>query len=207
MKAVLQRVTSASVTVDKQLISSIGKGILCFAAVGPDDSQKDADSMASRVVKLKMWPDPAGSGWKKSVKDVDGEILCVSQFTLYASTKKGNKPDFHGAARPEKGKELYDYFFSKVQELHGPEKVKNGVFQAMMDVSLVNDGPVGVDYQSRDGAVTIEIDTSPPKKDAKSDQGNTLNRRETKAHQEAPSSTNAAGSEQSTTDLPQELLN
>lgn len=91
-------------------------------------------------------------------------IPSVSQFTLYASTKKGNKPDFHGAAGAEKGKELYDYFFSKVQELHGSGKVKNGVFQAMMDVSLVNDGPVGVDYQSLDGAVKRSIfeTTIPP---------------------------------------------
>ena len=72
---------------------------------------------------------------------------------MLASTKKGSKPDFHGAAGGEKAKELYDYFFTKVQDLYEPEKVKNGVFQAMMEVSLVNDGPVGVDYRCEDGAV------------------------------------------------------
>ena len=77
----------------------------------------------------------------------------MSQFTLLASTKKGSKPDFHGAAGGEKAKELYDHFFTKVQELYESEKVKNGVFQAMMQVGLVNDGPVGVDYRSDDGAV------------------------------------------------------
>lgn len=80
-------------------------------------------------------------------------LVLVSQFTLLASTKKGSKPDFHGAAGVEKAKELYGLFFSKVQELYDPAKVKNGVFQAMMQVGLVNDGPVGVDYRSEDGAV------------------------------------------------------
>jgi D-tyrosyl-tRNA(Tyr) deacylase len=79
--------------------------------------------------------------------------ILVSQFTLLASTKKGNKPDFHGAAAGEKAKELYDVFFAKVQELYDPQKVKNGVFQAMMEVGIVNDGPVGVDYRCEDSVV------------------------------------------------------
>jgi D-aminoacyl-tRNA deacylase len=79
----------------------------------------------------------------------------VSQFTLLASTKKGNKPDFHKSAGPAKGKELYTTFFQKVQELYDKDKVKDGVFQAMMDVALVNDGPVGVDYTSEDGVVNV----------------------------------------------------
>lgn len=78
----------------------------------------------------------------------------VSQFTLLASTKKGSKPDFHGAADSEKAKELYDLFYARVQELYDPSRVKNGIFQAMMQVELVNDGPVGVDYCSENGAVT-----------------------------------------------------
>ena len=77
----------------------------------------------------------------------------MSQFTLLASTKKGSKPDFHGAAGGEKAKELYDHFFTRVQELYDSKKVKNGVFQAMMQVGLVNDGPVGVDYRSDEGVV------------------------------------------------------
>ena len=79
----------------------------------------------------------------------------VSQFTLYANTKKGNKPDFHAAAKPEIARELYDYFFERVQSLYSAEKVKNGVFQAMMEVGIVNDGPVGVDYCSMDAAVKL----------------------------------------------------
>lgn len=142
MKAILQRVLSSSVTVNDQLVSAIGKGILVLAAIGPNDTKKDAESMASKIVKMKLWPDENESHWKKSVKDVDGEILCVSQFTLMANTRKGNKPDFHGAAKPEVAKELYEYFVARIGELHGSEKVKDGVFQAMMQVALVNDGPV-----------------------------------------------------------------
>lgn len=81
----------------------------------------------------------------------------VSQFTLLASTKKGSKPDFHGAAGQEQAKVLYDQFYAKVQDIYTPEKVKNGVFQAMMEVGLVNDGPVGVDYRCEDGAVNARI--------------------------------------------------
>ncbi|PGH16606.1 peptidyl-prolyl cis-trans isomerase D [Helicocarpus griseus UAMH5409] len=171
MKAVLQRVASASVTVDKKLVSSIGRGLLVFAAVGPEDTKQDADSLATKVLKLKMWPDEAGKTWKKSVQDIQGEVLCVSQFTLLAEVKKGNKPDFHNAAEVSKAKELYDYFYNKVRDLYNADRVKNGVFQAMMEVGLVNDGPVGVDYRSEDEAVTIQIDTT-LKKEKKNGNGN-----------------------------------
>ncbi|ERF68850.1 D-tyrosyl-tRNA(Tyr) deacylase [Endocarpon pusillum Z07020] len=175
-QAILQRVASASVSVDKKLISSIERGILVFAAIGPDDTKKDAESMASKVLKMKMWPDETGSKqWKRSVQDIDGEILCVSQFTLLANTRKGHKPDFHGAAKPEEARLLYDHFVSKIQNLYLAEKVKNGVFQAMMEVGLVNDGPVGVNYRSEHGAVTLEIDTNPPKKEKQSDDANPQN--------------------------------
>ncbi|KAJ9362589.1 hypothetical protein DTO027B9_266 [Paecilomyces variotii] len=156
MKAILQRVTSASVTVDKQLISSIGRGILVFAAIGKDDTEKDAESLAAKVLKAKLWPDDSGSTWKKSVQDVQGEVLCVSQFTLMATMKKGNKPDFHSAADPESARKLYDHFYNKVRDLYQADRVKNGVFQAMMEVELKNDGPV-----------TIEINTNLPKPEKK----------------------------------------
>lgn len=149
MKAILQRVLSASVTVDKQIVSAIGGGVLVLAAVGKNDTPKDAESMAAKVLKLKLWPDDTGAEWKKSVQEIDGEVLCVSQFTLMASTRKGNKPDLHEAAKPELAKELYEHFFATVKSLHSAEKVKDGVFQAMMEVALVNDGPV-----------TLEVDTS-----------------------------------------------
>lgn len=179
-------------TIDTRLISSIGKGVLVFAAVAPDDTQKEVEAMASKVLKLKLWPDErGGTVWNHAMQICGTETLTpltsvetqrtrhkrgsfmwcvraaafldlsydfltsptVSQFTLLASTKKGSKPDFHGAAGGEKAKELYDHFFKRVQELYDSEKVKNGVFQAMMQVELVNDGPVGVNYRSDDGAV------------------------------------------------------
>lgn len=118
-------------------MSQIGRGILVLAAVGKNDTFKEAESVASKIVKLKMW-----ENWKQSVQDIDGEVLCVSQFTLLASTKKGNKPDFHKSASGERAREIYAHFFKSVQSQYQAAKVKDGVFQAMMDVALVNDGPV-----------------------------------------------------------------
>jgi len=158
MRTVLQRVKSASVTVDGQLISSIGKGLLVLAAVSKDDTEKDVEAMASKILKAKLWDDefkdPPGR-WKCNVTDIHGEVLCVSQFTLLASMKKGNKPDFHQSANGDQAKTLYQAFFKKVGSLYESDKVKDGLFAAMMDVALVNDGPV-----------TIQIDTNPPKTDA-----------------------------------------
>lgn len=163
MKTVIQRVKSASVTVDGQLISTIKKGLLIFAAVDKNDTPKDVESMASKVLKVKLWDDPDGEKkWKKNVTEIEGEVLCVSQFTLLATTKKGNKPDFHKSAAPSKGRELYESFFKQVRMLYREDRVKDGIFGAMMDVGLVNDGPVGVDFRCIDEAVTIEIDTNPP---------------------------------------------
>ncbi|KAF1970077.1 hypothetical protein BU23DRAFT_557236 [Bimuria novae-zelandiae CBS 107.79] len=157
MRTVLQRVKSASVTVDGQLVSSIGNGLLVLAAISKDDTEKDVDSMPGKILKAKLWDDeatdPPGK-WKKNVMEIEGEVLCVSQFTLLASVKKGNKPSFHQSASGVKAKELYQAFFKNVQNSYKPEKVKDGLFAAMMDVALVNDGPV-----------TIQIDTDPPKMD------------------------------------------
>lgn len=148
MKAILQRVLSASVTVDREVVSSIGKGVLVFAAMAPGDTEKEAESLAAKVLKMKLWADDAGGQWKKSVRDIDGEVLCVSQFTLLASTKKGNKPDFHNAMGGDEAKVLYQYFVDKVQQGYAADKVKNGVFQAMMEVALVNDGPVTLELNA-----------------------------------------------------------
>ncbi|KAI5922756.1 D-Tyr tRNAtyr deacylase-like domain-containing protein [Camillea tinctor] len=133
---------------EKEVVSSIGKGVLVFAAVAPGDTEKEADSLAAKVLKMKLWDDDSGARWKRSVQEINGEVLCVSQFTLLASTKKGNKPDFHGAAGGEEAKRLYQYFFEKVQQSYVAERVKNGVFQAMMEVALVNDGPVTIELNA-----------------------------------------------------------
>ncbi|KAJ5703906.1 hypothetical protein N7493_011044 [Penicillium malachiteum] len=167
MKIVIQRVKSASVTVDEELVSSIGRGLLVFAGIGHEDTEKEADNLVNKVLKAKFWPDENGAQWKKNVQDIEGEVLCVSQFTLYGKMKKGNKPDFHDAAKPEAARRIYDYFYNKMGSSYIPGRVKNGVFQAMMEVELKNDGPVGVDYRSEDAAVTIEINTNLPKKEPK----------------------------------------
>ncbi|KAJ6031042.1 hypothetical protein N7540_001774 [Penicillium herquei] len=167
MKIVIQRVKSASVTVDEELVSSIGRGLLVFAGIGHEDTEKEADNLVNKVLKAKFWPDENGAQWKKNVQDIEGEVLCVSQFTLYGKMKKGNKPDFHDAAKPEAARRIYDYFYNKMSSSYVSGRVKNGVFQAMMEVELKNDGPVGVDYRSEDAAVTIEINTNLPKKEPK----------------------------------------
>ncbi|KAL4881080.1 D-Tyr tRNAtyr deacylase-like domain-containing protein [Aspergillus karnatakaensis] len=165
MKAVIQRVKSASVTVDGELISKIGRGLLVLAGIGRDDTEKDIDTMINRILKARLFPADNNGQWKKNVQDVDGEVLCVSQFTLFGQLKKGKQPDFHEAASADTARKLYDYFYKRLGDTYKPERVKNGVFQAMMDVELINDGPVGVDYRSEDAAVTIEIDTQLPKRE------------------------------------------
>ncbi|OAQ98387.1 hypothetical protein LLEC1_05267 [Akanthomyces lecanii] len=128
MKAILQRVLSGSVTVEKELVSSIGRGVLVFAAVAPGDTEKEMESMANKVLRMKLWDDEAGG-----------------RFTLLAKTTKGTKPDFHGAANPEEAGRLYELFVRKVQAGYQADRVKDGVFQAMMEVALVNDGPVTIE--------------------------------------------------------------
>lgn len=150
MKVIIQRVLSASVTVEHKLISSIGKGILVFAAIAPWDTEKDIDRLVTKLLKLRIWDDESGSKWKKNVCDISGEILCVSQFTLLASTKRGTKPNFRGALGSSQAKDLYEQFVSKIRGSYSPEKVKDGIFQAMMEVALINDGPV-----------TLEMSTEP----------------------------------------------
>ncbi|KAL2849478.1 D-Tyr tRNAtyr deacylase-like domain-containing protein [Aspergillus pseudoustus] len=169
MKAVIQRVKSASVTVDGQLISKIGRGLLVLAGVGREDTEKDIDTMINRILKARLFPAEIDKQWKRNIQDIDGEVLCVSQFTLFGQLKKGKQPDFHEAASADTARKLYDYFYTRLGESYKPERVKNGVFQAMMDVELINDGPVGVDYRSEDAAVTIEIDTQIPKREKGSD--------------------------------------
>ncbi|ODV60403.1 D-tyrosyl-tRNA(Tyr) deacylase [Ascoidea rubescens DSM 1968] len=149
MKAVIQKVKSASVSVDGKLVSSIGKGLLVLIGIGINDSNEDCIKLSKKIVNLKLFKtdenDLNAPHWKKSVKDVDGEILSISQFTLFAKTKKGTKPDFHNAMNSTLSKALYDDFLGVLKkDINSDEKIKDGVFGAMMDVSLVNDGPVTV---------------------------------------------------------------
>ncbi|CCK79313.1 D-aminoacyl-tRNA deacylase [Desulfobacula toluolica] len=139
MKAVVQRVKKAQVKIDNTIVSSIGNGLLVLLGVQEDDTQKDADFLVEKVINLRIFEDDNGK-MNISLKDVKGELLVVSQFTLLGDCRKGRRPSFIKAAPPEKAIELYEYFIS--QALKFGIATKSGVFQAMMDVSLINQGPV-----------------------------------------------------------------
>ena len=138
----LQRVTRASVTVDGEAVSEIGPGLLLLVGVAKGDGEAEADWLAEKVAGLRILSDDDGK-MNRSVRDVGGEILAVSQFTLLADTRKGKRPSFVGAAPPEEASPLFDYFCEKLRAT-GVGSVKTGRFGAMMDVALVNDGPVTI---------------------------------------------------------------
>ncbi|KAI0797448.1 D-Tyr tRNAtyr deacylase-like domain-containing protein [Abortiporus biennis] len=149
MRAVVQRVTSASVAVDSEVVSSIGRGLMVLVGVGTDDNASDVETLSNKILNLRVFSDDSGSMWKRSVKDIQGDILCVSQFTLLANTTKGNKPDFHRAMASEASRHLYSSFLDRIGSLYDSAKIKDGRFGAMMNVSLTNEGPVTFTLDSR----------------------------------------------------------
>ncbi len=141
MRAVVQRVSSASVTVDSNVVGSISDGILVLLGVGIEDSESDADYLVEKILNLRIFDDAEGK-MNLSLIDKEGELLVVSQFTLYGDTRRGRRPSFIKAAQPADANRLYQYFVAKAKEQLG--RVETGIFQAMMDVELVNDGPVTI---------------------------------------------------------------
>ena len=141
MKAVLQRVTEASVRVDGEVIGSIGKGFFILLGVSDEDDEAVADKMADKICKLRIFEDENGKT-NLSLADVNGELLLVSQFTLYANCRKGNRPSFIEAGAPDEANKLYEYIISEASK-HVPV-VEHGIFGADMKVSLENDGPFTV---------------------------------------------------------------
>lgn len=139
MIGLLQRVKHSSVTIDDELYSEIGAGILVLFGVEKGDEKEKADKIADKISKLRIFEDENGK-MNKSVTDISGEILIVSQFTLAGNCSKGTRPSFDNAEEPKKAKEIYEYFIEKLKEKG--LTVKHGVFGAMMDVELINDGPV-----------------------------------------------------------------
>ena len=139
MRSVVQRVSSAEVAVGGAEVSQIGKGLLVLLGVKKGDTPADLEWMAEKVLNLRIFDDPHGT-MNLSVLDTGGEILVVSQFTLLADSRKGRRPSYIDAAAPAEAKEIYHAFCDRLA--HSPCGVKRGVFQAMMNVSLVNDGPV-----------------------------------------------------------------
>lgn len=147
MRLVIQRVTDASVSIDGRLHSSIGRGLMVLVGVAEGDTLQDAEWLAAKTVAMRIFPDEKGV-MNLSVKDVNGEILAVSQFTLTASTKKGNRPSYIHAAGHEVAIPLYESYCRLVSEAMGKETAQ-GVFGADMQVSLTNDGPVTIVIDSR----------------------------------------------------------
>ena len=142
MKAVVQRVTASSVSVDGEIVGKIDKGLNVLLGVEEDDTEKDAEVLAAKIAKMRIFEDE-NEKMNLSVLDVDGSVLVISQFTLCADIKKGNRPSFILAAKPDKATAFYEYFSSQLKE-NGVKKVENGVFGADMAVEISNDGPVTI---------------------------------------------------------------
>lgn len=147
MKALIQRVDRAEVTVDSEIISSIGKGILVFLGIKKGDTEKDIDYLVKKISQLRIFEDEKGK-INLSLQDVKGEILVVSQFTLCADCRRGNRPSFDMAERAEIAKSLYEQFVAKIRELG--ISVSTGIFGASMKISLINNGPVTIMLESKE---------------------------------------------------------
>ena len=141
MKLVIQRVKEARVDVENKIVGKIGKGFLVLVGVSHNDTKAEVDYLVKKLCNLRVFEDE-NEKMNLALKDVNGELLIVSQFTLYADTSNGNRPSFVQAARPEQANELYEYFCQKCQE--NGIKVEKGIFGANMQVSLINDGPVTI---------------------------------------------------------------
>ena len=146
MRAVVQRVTRAKVTVTNEIAGEIKQGLVVLLGVARDDAEVDADYLAAKVVALRIFDDEAGK-MNLSVKDIDGGVLVVSQFTLYGDVRRGLRPSWIEAAAPEVAKPLYEYFVAQVGKL--VDEVASGSFRSLMQVELVNDGPVTILLDSR----------------------------------------------------------
>ena len=144
MKAWVQRVTEASVTIEGEKVAEIGLGYLVLLGVGVGDTEKASDEIADRIVKLRIFEDE-NEKINKSIEDVHGSVIVVSQFTLYADTAHGRRPGFSNAARPEVAIPLYERVVAKLREALGPERVWTGRFGASMQVRILNDGPFSVE--------------------------------------------------------------
>jgi D-tyrosyl-tRNA(Tyr) deacylase len=156
MRLVVQRVKSASVTVDGNKVSSIGPGILALVGLHENDTEQDLKYCCKRLLAAKLWENDTGGMWRHGVKQKDYEVLCVSQFTLYGTLSKKNQPDYKLAMKAEPAATLYNQFLEMLRSEYQPEKIFDGVFGALMDVELVNDGPVTLMIESEPQAPSDE---------------------------------------------------
>lgn len=159
MRLVVQRVKSASVTVDGAVVSSIGPGVMALVGLHQHDTVQDLEYCCKRLLACKLWENDAGAGWRQGVKQKGYEVLCVSQFTLYGTLSKKNQPDYKLAMKSIPAQEMYNQFLDMLKESYELEKINDGVFGAMMDVALVNDGPVTIVIESEPNEpTTTEMD-------------------------------------------------
>ncbi|KAJ2546918.1 D-tyrosyl-tRNA(Tyr) deacylase [Coemansia sp. RSA 1836] len=150
MRAVLQRVLQASVTVGDKVVGEIGPGVCVLVGISRDDTPEDMEYMARKVLGMRVFESSeTGNMWARGVQDMGLQVLCVSQFTLYAKSTKGSKPDFHEAMKSDESRQFFDAFVQRLGQLYNPAKVETGEFGAMMRVSLINDGPVTLQLDSR----------------------------------------------------------
>jgi D-tyrosyl-tRNA(Tyr) deacylase len=147
LKIVLQRVSSASVTIEKKIVAEIQKGLVILIGIETADLQEDIDWLVGKITKIRIFEDES-QVMNLSVKDIDGEIIVVSQFTLHAATKKGNRPSYIKAAKPDVAVPLYESFVQQLEK-ELAKKIQTGIFGADMKVSLVNDGPVTIIIDSK----------------------------------------------------------
>ncbi len=149
MKVIIQRASEGSVTVDGEIIGSIGKGFVVLFGARHGDTEDDARHLARKTVNLRIFPDE-NDRMNRSLFDVEGDVLAISQFTLYADTRKGNRPSFIQAAEPGTAEALYDVYVAALRQILGEDRVATGAFGAKMQVRIVNEGPVTVEL-STDG--------------------------------------------------------
>ena len=148
MKAIIQRVMNARVTVGDETVGSIGRGLCVLVGISRYDTEKEMDYIVRKILNLKLWDDESsGKRWKKSVMDLDYEVLCVSQFTLEV-TLKGNNVDFHCAMAPESSEAFYNNFLHTLKTKYKPGKVQDGAFGKMMQVHIQNDGPITIPLEA-----------------------------------------------------------
>lgn len=149
MRALIQRVSYGAVKVENEnYFQEIKKGIVLLLGISEDDSENEIDYLAEKCCNLRIFED-SNQKINLALKDIDGEVLLISQFTLYADTRKGNRPSFNKAAKPEAAEKLYNLFSKKMKSILGSIKIKEGIFGAMMEVTIINDGPVTVLVESK----------------------------------------------------------
>lgn len=148
MRVVLQRVLKSELVIDNKLYSEINRGFLLLIGVEHEDKKEDIDWLVNKILNLRIFADE-NKKMNLSIKDIDGELLLVSQFTLFASTKKGNRPSFIKSAKPDYAKKLYQEFVDTFRIKYSKEKIKTGVFAADMQITLTNDGPVTILLDSK----------------------------------------------------------